>query len=215
MFQTPLMSALPGSGPVGFSPGGVRPINLSPQPMPVVVPMGPSPPGHNHVSPGKEVTSPGQAQATSPGRGPSTSTSPGPCCPGSPLQLTPVLVEAQIQRLAEAADQLVRSLPQFEPKPHNTKKKICKDLEMVMNMAEDDPRRMDEIRKFAAIYGRFDCKRKPEKPLTLHEVRLRKIPRKQINSRHSLPPPVSCCAGIDTVCQPLRPRSDIPGRMYR
>lgn len=37
-------------------------------------------------------------------------------------------------------------------------------------MAEDDPRRMDQIRKYAAIYGRFDCKRKPEKPLTLHEV---------------------------------------------
>lgn len=44
-----------------------------------------------------------------------------------------------------------------------------------MNMAEDDPRRMDEIRKYAAIYGRFDCKRKPEKPLTLHEVSLEKI----------------------------------------
>lgn len=29
---------------------------------------------------------------------------------------------------------------------------------------------MDEIRKYAAIYGRFDCKRRPEKPLTLHEV---------------------------------------------
>jgi hypothetical protein len=43
-------------------------------------------------------------------------------------------------------------------------------LQMVMNMSEDDPRRMDEIRKYAAIYGRFDCKRKPEKPLTLHEV---------------------------------------------
>lgn len=39
-----------------------------------------------------------------------------------------------------------------------------------MNMSEDDPRRMEEIRKYAAIYGRFDCKRKPEKPLTLHEV---------------------------------------------
>jgi hypothetical protein len=43
-------------------------------------------------------------------------------------------------------------------------------LQIVMNMSEDDPRRMDEIRKYAAIYGRFDCKRKPEKPLTLHEV---------------------------------------------
>ncbi|XP_066949789.1 NGFI-A-binding protein homolog isoform X17 [Macrobrachium rosenbergii] len=43
-------------------------------------------------------------------------------------------------------------------------------LQYIMNMSEDDPRRMEEIRKYAAIYGRFDCKRKPEKPLTLHEV---------------------------------------------
>ena len=41
---------------------------------------------------------------------------------------------------------------------------------MVMAMPDGDPRRMEEIRKYAAIYGRFDCKRKPEKPLTLHEV---------------------------------------------
>lgn len=37
-------------------------------------------------------------------------------------------------------------------------------------MPETDPKRMDEIRRYAAIYGRFDCKRRPEKPLTLHEV---------------------------------------------
>lgn len=42
-------------------------------------------------------------------------------------------------------------------------------------MPEDDPRRMEEIRKYAAIYGRFDCKRKPEKPLTLHEVRIKSM----------------------------------------
>ena len=40
-----------------------------------------------------------------------------------------------------------------------------------MGMSEEDNRKMDEIRKFSAIYGRFDCKRKPEKPLTLHEVK--------------------------------------------
>lgn len=39
-----------------------------------------------------------------------------------------------------------------------------------MNMNESDPRRMEGIRKYSAIYGRFDCKRRPEKPLTLHEV---------------------------------------------
>lgn len=37
-------------------------------------------------------------------------------------------------------------------------------------MSDDDPQRMHQIRKFSAIYGRFDCKRRPEKPLTLHEV---------------------------------------------
>ena len=37
-------------------------------------------------------------------------------------------------------------------------------------MSDDDPLKMEEIRRFSAIYGRFDCKRKPEKPLTLHEV---------------------------------------------
>lgn len=39
-----------------------------------------------------------------------------------------------------------------------------------MGMNDCDPRRMEEIRKFSAIYGRFDCKRRAEKPLTLHEV---------------------------------------------
>ncbi|GLG96820.1 NGFI-A-binding protein homolog, partial [Gryllus bimaculatus] len=120
--------------------------------------------------------------------------SPGPAAPpgaggrGSPLQLTPVLLEAQVARLAEAADALARALPPLSPRPpHAAKRRLCRDLEMcasalaiaepawraaqvVMSMPEDDPRRMEEIRKYAAIYGRFDCKRKPEKPLTLHEV---------------------------------------------
>jgi len=99
---------------------------------------------------------------------------PGP--PSSPLQLTPVLVESQIQRIADTASALVKSLPDLEPKQPNAKKKICKELEffnkfqIVMSMSDEDSRKMDEIRKFSAIYGRFDCKRKPEKPLTLHEV---------------------------------------------
>ena len=45
--------------------------------------------------------------------------------------------------------------------------------QIVIAMNNDDPQKMEEIRKFSAIYGRFDCKRKPEKPLTLHEVRKR------------------------------------------
>ncbi|XP_076322731.1 uncharacterized protein LOC143231868 isoform X6 [Tachypleus tridentatus] len=62
-------------------------------------------------------------------------------------------------------------LQQQHPK-HQTQQHLNQSYfqQYVMTMAEDDPRRMDEIRKYAAIYGRFDCKRKPEKPLTLHEV---------------------------------------------
>ena len=45
-------------------------------------------------------------------------------------------------------------------------------LQTVMNMPDEESgKKMEEIRKFSAIYGRFDAKRKPEKPLTLHEVR--------------------------------------------
>ncbi|XP_072753258.1 NGFI-A-binding protein homolog isoform X2 [Anoplolepis gracilipes] len=90
--------------------------------------------------------------------------------PASPTQPTPTLLQSQVQRLAEAAERLVATIRPLDPKPHNVKKKLCKNLEMVMTMSDSDPRKMDEIRKYAAIYGRFDCKRKPEKPLTLHEV---------------------------------------------
>lgn len=48
----------------------------------------------------------------------------------SPLQLTPVLDDSQIAKLADIAQQLVRALPHLEPKAQNSKKKICKDLEV-------------------------------------------------------------------------------------
>lgn len=98
----------------------------------------------------------------------------------SPLQLTPVLVETQIIRIAETAASIVKALPpEIEVKTPNNKKKISKELEQyqfVTSLRDDDVRKMEEIRRFSAIYGRYDCKRKPEKPLTLHEVRfLRKL----------------------------------------
>ncbi|XP_076282294.1 NGFI-A-binding protein homolog isoform X2 [Lasioglossum baleicum] len=104
------------------------------------------------------------------GTSPSPGGGGGGGAPASPTQPTPTLLQLQIQRLAEAAERLAATIRPVDPKPHNVKKKICKNLEMVMAMPDSDPRRMEEIRKYAAIYGRFDCKRKPEKPLTLHEV---------------------------------------------
>ncbi|KAI5706056.1 hypothetical protein M8J75_004444 [Diaphorina citri] len=71
----------------------------------------------------------------------------------SPLQLTPVLDDSQIAKLADIAQQLVRALPHLEPKAQNSKKKICKDLEAVFQMSDEDPRRMELIRKYSAIYG--------------------------------------------------------------
>ncbi|XP_043193286.1 NGFI-A-binding protein homolog isoform X3 [Amphibalanus amphitrite] len=89
----------------------------------------------------------------------------------SPLQLTPTLRASQIRRLADTALAIAKTLPDFEPRQqHSSKRKACKELEYVVGMDPDDPKRMDKIREYAAIYGRFDCKRKAEKPLTLHEV---------------------------------------------
>ncbi|XP_034481202.1 NGFI-A-binding protein homolog [Drosophila innubila] len=85
-------------------------------------------------------------------------------------QLTPVLTELQVQRITMCAAKIARQLPQREPRAQTSKKRTTRELEQVIAMGEHDPRRMDEIRKYSAIYGRFDCKRRPEKPLTLHEV---------------------------------------------
>ncbi|XP_041762165.1 NGFI-A-binding protein homolog isoform X1 [Anopheles merus] len=86
------------------------------------------------------------------------------------VQLTPSLTEDQVAKIVQAAERLSRTLPRLEPRQQSIKKRSARDLEAVIAMSESDPRRMDEIRKYSAIYGRFDCKRRPEKPLTLHEV---------------------------------------------
>ncbi|XP_052863290.1 NGFI-A-binding protein homolog [Anopheles cruzii] len=86
------------------------------------------------------------------------------------VQLTPALTEDQVAKIVQAAERLSRTLPRLEPRQQSIKKRSARDLEAVIAMSDSDPRRMDEIRKYSAIYGRFDCKRRPEKPLTLHEV---------------------------------------------
>ena len=40
----------------------------------------------------------------------------------------------------------------------------------LLNLSEDDPSHMDLVRKYSAIYGRFDSKRKNDKPMNFHEV---------------------------------------------
>lgn len=83
---------------------------------------------------------------------------------------TPVLTEAQIVRLAQCSHRLIEQMPQLEPKLIQNKKKISRELLDVMQLPFGSPQRLQEYRKYSAIYGRFDAKRKPDKPLTLHEV---------------------------------------------
>ncbi|XP_050421589.1 NGFI-A-binding protein homolog isoform X2 [Adelges cooleyi] len=184
MFQTPLASPITAAtSTVALPPNPIRPY-LSACPNPLIqtsihhgyyTPLGygyqpptsPSPvPSSTNQLPQAAQTS---EATTSAGHHYGDSNSPGQS-PGSPLQLTPSLDESQITRLATSARHLVQRLPQYQPKMQTAKRKTNKELENVMNMPEEDPRRIESIRKYSAIYGRFDCKRKPEKPLTLHEV---------------------------------------------
>uniref|UniRef100_A0A1I7VTR8 NGFI-A-binding protein homolog n=1 Tax=Loa loa TaxID=7209 RepID=A0A1I7VTR8_LOALO len=83
---------------------------------------------------------------------------------------TPILTEAQIERLAQCSHRLIEQMPQLEPKLIQNKKKISRELLDVMQLPFGSPQRLQEYRRYSAIYGRFDAKRKPDKPLTLHEV---------------------------------------------
>ncbi|KAJ8306816.1 hypothetical protein KUTeg_014900 [Tegillarca granosa] len=83
---------------------------------------------------------------------------------------TPVLVESQINAIAEAAAKLSKELPPFEPKGLSLKKQINREILILMQATDDDPNRMEELRKYAAIYGRFDSKRKNTKPMSQHEI---------------------------------------------
>lgn len=58
----------------------------------------------------------------------------GSGAPPSPTQATPTLLSSQVQRLAEAAERLASNLRPLDPKPHNVKKKICKNLEVKFSL---------------------------------------------------------------------------------
>ncbi|KAF8361528.1 mab-10, partial [Pristionchus pacificus] len=83
---------------------------------------------------------------------------------------TPVLSDAQIGRLNACSQAAVAKLAPRPPKLVQNKKKISQDIVDLMAMQPMHPRRHDEYRKYSAIYGRFDAKRKADKALTLHEV---------------------------------------------
>ncbi|XP_048416198.1 NGFI-A-binding protein 1-like isoform X4 [Stegostoma tigrinum] len=89
---------------------------------------------------------------------------------GPSLPLTPDVV----QIIAACAERLIHTVPRMEPKELEcifiSNKKMAKSLGHIFEMSDQEPQREEEIRKFSAIYGRFDSKRKDGKNLTLHEV---------------------------------------------
>lgn len=88
----------------------------------------------------------------------------------SPSQ-TPYLGEEQINEIANSAAKLVKSLPHFEAKPLNTKKEINKQIYDIIALPVDfSKERLEIMRKYAAIYRRFDSERIYSKPMSMHEV---------------------------------------------
>jgi len=80
------------------------------------------------------------------------------------------LTDVQRATIERNADDLALRLPFYAPKPLNMKKPIDKEIDEIMNMPEDDPSRLELLRKYSAIYGRFDSKRRQEKQMNFHEM---------------------------------------------
>ncbi|KAI5629808.1 NGFI-A-binding protein 1 [Silurus asotus] len=96
--------------------------------------------------------------------------------PSSPLprDTLEALDIAAVQAVSECVDRMARALPKCDPaelrEQLKANKKLAKMIGHIFDMSDDDPRREEEIRKYSAIYGRFDSKRKDGKHLTLHEL---------------------------------------------
>ncbi|KAJ8003627.1 hypothetical protein DPEC_G00150300 [Dallia pectoralis] len=94
--------------------------------------------------------------------------------PSSPREGLEALDSAAVQSVLECVDRMAPALPKSDPaevkEQLKTNKKLAKMISHIFEMNDDDPRREDEIRKYSAIYGRFDSKRRDGKHLTLHEL---------------------------------------------
>ncbi|XP_072274913.1 NGFI-A-binding protein 1 isoform X2 [Pyxicephalus adspersus] len=94
--------------------------------------------------------------------------------PASPRDTTETLDSAAALSVAECVERMLPSLPKNDlnevKELLKNNKKLGKMIGHIFEMTDEDPRREEEIRKYSAIYGRFDSKRKDGKHLTLHEL---------------------------------------------
>ncbi|XP_036397319.1 NGFI-A-binding protein 1-like [Megalops cyprinoides] len=94
--------------------------------------------------------------------------------PSSPRDSLEALDAAAVQSVTECVDRMAQALPRTEladvREQLKGNKRLAKMISHIFDMSDDDPHRQEEIRKYSAIYGRFDSKRKDGKHLTLHEL---------------------------------------------
>ncbi|KAF1371952.1 hypothetical protein PFLUV_G00276410 [Perca fluviatilis] len=94
--------------------------------------------------------------------------------PSSPRDALEALDAAAVQSVLECVDRMAPGLPKTDlaevKEQLKNNKKLAKMIGHIFEMSDDEPRREEEIRKYSAIYGRFDSKRRDGKHLTLHEV---------------------------------------------
>lgn len=100
----------------------------------------------------------------------------GACSPCSPHDALDVLDATAVQCVTECVERLAQNLPKSDPaevREHvRANKKMSKMIGHICEMNGDDPQKEAEIRKYSAIYGRFDSKRRDGRQLTMHEVGL-------------------------------------------
>ncbi|XP_077175597.1 NGFI-A-binding protein 1 [Paroedura picta] len=94
--------------------------------------------------------------------------------PASPKENPEMLDAAAALSVTECVERLVPTLPKSDlnevKELLKINKKLAKMVGHIFEMTDEDPHKEEEIRKYSAIYGRFDSKRKDGKHLTLHEL---------------------------------------------
>ncbi|XP_061745205.1 NGFI-A-binding protein 1b [Nerophis ophidion] len=94
--------------------------------------------------------------------------------PSSPREVMEALDAAAVQSVLECVDRMAPGLAKADiadvKEQLKSNKKLAKMVGHIFDLSEEDPRREEEIRKYSAIYGRFDSKRRDGKHLTLHEL---------------------------------------------
>ncbi|XP_061788473.1 NGFI-A-binding protein 1-like [Nerophis lumbriciformis] len=94
--------------------------------------------------------------------------------PSSPRDVMEALDAAAVQSVLECVDRMAPGLAKADiadvKEQLKSNKKLAKMVGHIFDLSDEDPRREEEIRKYSAIYGRFDSKRRDGKHLTLHEL---------------------------------------------